>query len=65
MEQGRNSGDVPGENGEAALSIDETKSRLHAELSSEDPFNGEMVIRNIDKPFILADEGSMLESWKI
>lgn len=56
---------MPGENGDTALSMEEAKSRLHAELSSEDPFNGEMVIRNIDKPFILAEEGSVLESWKI
>ena len=66
MAQGRSSGNASAENGgEAALSIEEAKSRLHAELSAEDPFNGEMVIRNIVKPFILEDEGSVLESWKI
>ena len=64
--QGTRSGDAPGKDTADALpSAEETKSRLRAELSLEDPYNGEMVIKNIDKPFILADESSVIESWKI
>lgn len=47
------------------LSAEEARTRLHAELSLEDPFNGEIVIRNIDKPFILPDEAAIIESWQI
>ena len=57
------SGDAPGKDG--ALNNEETTSRLRAELSLEDPYNGEMVIKNVDKPFIVADERSVVESWKI
>lgn len=61
--QGRGSGDKDA--ADAALNPEEAKSRLRAELSMEDPYNGEMVIKNIDKPFVSADESSMIESWKI
>ena len=50
---------------DAVLSNEEVRLRLQAELSLEDPYNGEMVIKNIDKPFVLANEASIIDSWQI
>ena len=47
------------------MAEDEVSSLVLAELSLEDPYNGEMVIRNIDRPFIHPDEGGVVESWQI
>lgn len=41
------------------------QSQLFNELRSEDPYNGEMVIRNIDLPFILPSEKEEIESWAL
>lgn len=48
-----------------SIDADEMRARLQTELSAEDPFNGEMVIRNIDRPFILGNEIAEVESWCI
>ena len=64
--QGSGATNAPGkETHDKALSTEETRTRLYAELSLEDPYNGEMVIKNVDKPFIFEDESSVIESWKI
>ena len=44
---------------------EEAKARLHSELSTEDPFNGEMVVRGIQQPFLLPSETEEIASWSI
>ena len=51
--------------GDAHLSSEDLRTRLHAELSTEDPYNGEMVIRNIGKPFTVPSEVAEIQSWQI
>lgn len=63
--QGRQVAQSSDRDSEPLLSKEEIRSSLHNELSQEDPYNGEMVIKNIDKPFILPEEGGIIESWQI
>jgi len=41
------------------------KARLHGELSTEDPYNGEIVVRGIQQPFFLPSETDEIASWKL
>ena len=41
------------------------KAKLHSELSIEDPYNGEMVVRGIQQPFYLPSETAEIESWSV
>lgn len=54
----RPSADLPGE-------VKEQQERLRAEIGQEDPYNGELVIKHIDKPFILATETAEIQSWEL
>jgi hypothetical protein len=59
------------ENGQAITneppgsSKEEMKAQLHSELSIEDPYNGEMVVRGIEQPFYFTSETDEIDSWKI
>ena len=63
MKEGANTapavGDAP------AAKVSELQAKLREEVAAEDPYNGELVIRNIDKPFILETEADEIMSWKV
>jgi len=52
-------------NGAPGSSKEELKAKLHSELSTEDPYNGEMVVRGIEHPFYLTSETDEINSWKV
>lgn len=41
------------------------RRQLEAEVAAEDPYGGEIVARNIRKPFVLPDEMALAESWAV
>ncbi len=45
--------------------VEEALRLLEAEIAGEDPFCGEIVVRNIAKSFILPDERDLLHSWEL
>lgn len=45
--------------------VRELQAKLKAEITAEDPYNGELVIRNIDKPFIHPAETHEIQSWQL
>ncbi|KAK9814445.1 hypothetical protein WJX72_006013 [[Myrmecia] bisecta] len=49
----------------AAERVETLRKQLDEQVAAEDPYCGETVIRNIDKPFIMEDEVDIIRSWEI
>lgn len=49
----------------AASNVQHLRAQLQAEVAGEDPFSGELVARNISKPFVLPEEAALAESWVV
>ena len=49
----------------SSLDMNTIQRKLFEELREEDPYNGELVIRNIDLPFILPSEQEEIDSWTL
>ena len=50
---------------EPAASVTDLRHALEQEIALEDPFCGEIAVRNISKPFMTADELSEVTSWAL
>jgi hypothetical protein len=51
--------------GSGPASVQQLRQQLEAEVATEDPYNGEIVARNINKPFVLPSEMALAESWAV
>ena len=51
--------------GEPAAKVAELRQLLEQQIALEDPFSGEIAVRSISKPFILADEALEVASWEL
>jgi len=40
-------------------------AELEAAVAGEDPYSGEIVVRNIERPFIDASEADEVASWQL
>ena len=45
--------------------VGEMQASLQTEITFEDPYNGELVIRHIDRPFIVSSEVDEIQSWEL
>jgi hypothetical protein len=51
--------------GEAQLQRERLVASLEAAIALEDPYNGEVVVRMINKGFIAPEEREEIASWQI
>ena len=52
--------------GEApAEKVSRLQASLEGEIANEDPFSGELVVRHLGHPFVMADELDEVSSWAI
>ncbi len=51
--------------GSSPASVLSLRKQLEAEVAGEDPFCGELVARNITKPFVLPSEAALADSWAV
>lgn len=50
---------------EPAASFADLKHSLEQEIALEDPYCGEIAVRNISKPFIVPDEAAEVATWSL
>lgn len=50
---------------EPAANAADLRHALEQEIALEDPYCGEIAVRNISKPFILPDEAAEISSWQL
>lgn len=56
---------APASGGAAATSVASLVAELEAAVAGEDPYSGEIVVRNIERPFIDASEADEVASWQL
>ncbi len=47
------------------MPVNALRQQLEAEIASEDPLNGDLLVRIIDLPFVGQDEQDEVCSWKV
>lgn len=50
---------------EPSAKVAELRRALEQEIALEDPYCGEIAVRNISKPFVHPDEVSEISSWEL
>lgn len=45
--------------------VADLRQALEQEIALEDPYCGEIAVRNISKPFVRADEVTEISSWEL
>lgn len=59
------SSQAPAYSSEPAATIVDLRHNLEQEIALEDPYCGEIAVRNISKPFIRPDEVLEISSWEL
>ncbi len=59
------SNQAPAYSSEPAATIVDLRHSLEQEIALEDPYCGEIAVRNISKPFIRPDEVLEISSWEL
>jgi hypothetical protein len=59
------SSQAPAHSSEPAATIVDLRHSLEQEIALEDPYCGEIAVRNISKPFISPDEVLEISSWEL
>jgi hypothetical protein len=56
---------APASGDAAAAPVADLVAEFEALVAGEDPFNGEVVVRNIERPFMDASEAAEVASWQL
>jgi len=56
---------APASGDAAAAPVADLVADLEALVAGEDPFNGEVVVRNIERPFMDVSEAAEVASWQL
>ncbi|KAK9832068.1 hypothetical protein WJX81_003754 [Elliptochloris bilobata] len=56
---------VPASGDAAAAKVTDLVAEFEAAVATEDPYSGEIVVRNIGRPFITAGEAAEVASWQL
>jgi len=59
------SSQAPAHSSEPAATVVDLRHSLEQEIALEDPYCGEIAVRNISKPFISPDEVLEMSSWEL
>lgn len=59
------SGQVGTQGAELPAKVADLRQALEQEIALEDPYCGEIAVRNITKPFVQPDEISEISSWEL
>ena len=65
MQVGEGSSSAGPHGTEPAAKVADLRHALEQQIALEDPYCGEIAVRNISKPFILADEVLEIASWEL